>query len=527
MHSLSDATRALISELVKPASFFSLNNANKKRKILEQIAELGELAAVPYILPLLLERHLLSSAAKALAKLFTGLSEGEIWNFRELCELRGYVPATAWSKIGPEFVQELDEPESEFIWALGAASVHHNGYVREKAVHLLSNRREPIALAFLIARANDWVFEVRTSARSALIAQTQENPGAFAAFLPLLDRLAACNRDAHGTLVDYIRDALRREPGLMSLQAAIKNTNGKDRRAAFKLALSSDDDAAIDLAKIGIEDSDLVVRVVAARKLIALPRLLEIPQVLRKNRVNSIRLLVIEKAASMVPPELALLKELVLDRSASVRSAARFYLSKLGFNDFASIYRDALVREEAVEAAIMGLGETASSTDFKLICAYLSNTKPRCRAAAVFAFGKLAQVGNDGPLLVALGDEGARVSAAAYAALIQRSSIIPADQLMDMFKATGKEHVQKNIIRIFATFARWTALACLLEATAYATESPRELALLLIRDCLERANRAYAMPPPRAEEVERIRKALEAAHLGSSWTSAIRTLLKI
>ena len=110
----------------------------------------------------------------------------------------------------------------------------------------------------------------------------------------------------------------------------------------------------------------------------------------------------------------------LLDRHASVREVARFYLQKLGDFDAAAFYRQCLQRsmEQQPVVAIHGLGESGSSIDAKLLAPYLSSPEINKRPAAVTAIARLASRDYMGELLECLADVSPGVSTATCRGLL-------------------------------------------------------------------------------------------------------------
>lgn len=63
----------------------------------------------------------------------------------------------AFYNIRPEQVQSIARDEATRTAVLGVLSNHHNGYVREEAVRLLSQVTDGSELPYLLVRQNDWV----------------------------------------------------------------------------------------------------------------------------------------------------------------------------------------------------------------------------------------------------------------------------------------------------------------------------------------------------------------------------------
>jgi hypothetical protein len=69
-----------------------------------------------------------------------------------------------WAELKPGQLNLLQRFEGESVFALGVASMHYSGYVRDAALRRLSDTQDGSELPFLLLRLNDWVEEVRQTA---------------------------------------------------------------------------------------------------------------------------------------------------------------------------------------------------------------------------------------------------------------------------------------------------------------------------------------------------------------------------
>jgi HEAT repeat protein len=505
---LSERTRGLVEDLYNPPS---LRRVAEECALLDAIGASCERAAFIYVLPFLLFDAMRANAVAALARLMEDMRVQELWNF---AEFRGgnhgieFQRMKEWFHLEPSQVALLGQEDPDSVWALGVASAHGNGHVREEAIRLLAKRHEPAALLFLIPHVNEWVPQIRLRAKTALLAKLQEAPGEFAMALPLLERLRKSRRDDHAVLVDAIRAALRNEPGLHSLRAAIVSGDRLIRRAAYLLALSSDEASIEDLIGSALACDDIRVCMSAARLVMARPALASWVQSLRTSRVPSVRRLVLDRAVAS--SDLGDVRNFLLDRNAGVRSSAQFYLRGEKATEVAAFYREALrtSSDTAVATALLGIGEVKSISDLEIVRPFLTSAKPRIRAAALAAVDRLAGAEAVSALSVALMDPSPRVAKTALTALQLRPGALSANELLDIFGKCNEVHVKKNAVRLMADLTRWNALACLLHCAVDATTA-RSLAMALIDVWIRHANRSFVSPND--DEAVRIDQALATA----------------
>src|ERR1043165_1681443 len=125
-------------------------------------------------------------------------------------------------------------PPPGFVELL-AMSSHGSGFKRENAVRRLGMIGNALALPYLIARANDWVPQVRAAARDALNKLLRaENAEAFVTALPELLHLQACLRDDHTALLQAVQDFLVREENVHHLLAGLQNPDVQVARVATR-----------------------------------------------------------------------------------------------------------------------------------------------------------------------------------------------------------------------------------------------------------------------------------------------------
>ena len=151
---LAAETKSLIEVLHKPASFWE-SSPKHKVTTLALICQTRDPAAIPDIVPLLL------------SELTRVLGPAELpWLdqvMREHSPYRWSYPS-AWAELKPGQLKCLKRFGTESVLALGMASLHFSGNVRDEALRKLSDVQDGTELPFLLMRLNDWVQEVRHTA---------------------------------------------------------------------------------------------------------------------------------------------------------------------------------------------------------------------------------------------------------------------------------------------------------------------------------------------------------------------------
>ncbi len=137
--------------------------------------------------------------------------------------------------------------------------------MRQFAVTTVCATRHPRALAFVLLRLNDWVPEVRRTAKELLATlMTKENVDAVVVALPLILALETKGRDNHRPTVESALVLLRGPNGREALARGVDSTDRKVRFACYRLLLGEE---AVDLKffRKALEDPSPMLRVTAVR----------------------------------------------------------------------------------------------------------------------------------------------------------------------------------------------------------------------------------------------------------------------
>src|SRR5260370_32949570 len=171
----SDSPENVIESLYgKKGLWDRLGQIDPQEEIIRQIADAGEHAAIPDLLPFLIigDRRSILASAKAIHHLLQMLKPTDFVRFDEFVR-QGYpdwrVRREPWDLIKPKDVGHLASMGGMSLTLLGIAGCPCNGHVPEAAVRDLEKTETGTELPFLLIRANDWVPEIRSSARNFLL----------------------------------------------------------------------------------------------------------------------------------------------------------------------------------------------------------------------------------------------------------------------------------------------------------------------------------------------------------------------
>ncbi|HZS37948.1 MAG TPA: hypothetical protein VFF06_14020 [Polyangia bacterium] len=171
MRPLSPKTRALIERLGRPRPLRTwLFGVDDREQLIEAIGASGEVAAIVHLITFLMADQLLANAAsRAIACILRNQPIRVLAQLEQLRRFGGEWSHPQWHSLTPGGTRRLARLADGWA-ALGMASFHSSGFVREAAVRELdtldgSEKRE---LLFLVLRLNDWVAQVRKAALSAM-----------------------------------------------------------------------------------------------------------------------------------------------------------------------------------------------------------------------------------------------------------------------------------------------------------------------------------------------------------------------
>ncbi len=151
----------------------------------------------------------------------------------------------------------------------------------------------------------------------------------------------------------------------------------------------------------------------------------------------------------------------LLDPHASMREMARFYLRKLGEQDFAGFYRVRLEQGAHAQLAtvISGLGETGVAEDANQVVKFLGYPMVRVRRAAVRSLGRLDAGGNVENLVTMLQDPASSVAKAARDVFLAKQNLLSGQRLGAIYQSTRLPRVCQIAVSLIAHLGWWESCA--------------------------------------------------------------------
>jgi len=347
-----------------------------------------------------------AAAARVLARL-SGLS-GRVWlRLDELARLRGYWQESPLDRVTDwrPVLAAGGEPVAGV-----AASMCRDGRVREAAVAVLAGMPGPMAAAALAVRTADWVPEVSSAAVTAVSARTA--PGDAAVVVPVM--LALRERRRGRQAADGYLAGVAQGPA-----AALAALTAAGERSGRLWALGALAERSLLTTEVltarAERDRDPVVALWCARQL-AVPG--GLPAAAGPRLLTSARAAVRAFAAERLDDNQLTretLRGLLLDRSAAVRSVARWRWTRRRETP-GPVYREALTAAgppRLIAAALEGLDDTSDGSLPAAAVPFMTHPSPRVRSAAVHAVGRHSAAVIPGQLAPLLHDTSGKVVAAA------------------------------------------------------------------------------------------------------------------
>jgi HEAT repeat protein len=436
----------------------------------------------------------------------------------------------AWSRdVTAEVARSLPANPAS---AAGIGSMHHSGYVREAAVEVLSASDDPLAVAFLLIRVNDWVAPVRTAAARGIQAHLSRGGAArFVPYLELVDRLRMAGRNDLRPLAEAILGALATAEAASALRGGCASEVLAIRRRCFEIAFSARTFDLTPLIPIGLKDSDTVVRILTAKGAVQALEWADLEPFMDEmlaSTTPAARFSALEAIWKQRGPESRALQErYALDPHPHVRGTARWLLMTIPGFDGRALYRravGAVSGERELTGAIEGLGEIGAPEDAALVLPLVQHQHARVRTAAVHALGSIGSEEHREAIVAALSDPSARVCRAARRVLLRGAPVDP-ERLALAALRSRYPHERRAAVELAGAHDHWIAGVLLLRiaGTSDAETAARASAALATWEL--RFNRVFTSPTRR--QVQEFESLLDRANIDESLGRRLRALVPV
>ncbi len=416
-----------------------------------------------------------------------------------------------WRNESPENLLLPDMTEEEKLIILGICSFHPNGYFREKAINLLNLNSSGKELPYLLIRCNDWVTEVRETAKEyVLIRLTNKYVNHIVSNLPLIFKLK--NTKRHDISVfEKVVQILSQKESLPFLEEGTKSNFSKIRYFCYQMIIYSNlvtKEILLNYFKLEKEPHPRLLLFNEIIGDISVNEFNEYYPDLKKDKFPMIRAKVLEKYYSFFPGESVFeLESALLDKSGTIRSIARFLLKKQNITDFTSFYIRMINSNQFLRGALMGLGEVGKKEHVDLIVPFLGNSSVSIVKAAIYALLLLDGESQKVEFIGMLDHKHEGVSNAARKSLRKVYYNDMKEQLFRLYKESKYEHTKYNIALLLCSLPKWDAINYIIEFYVNTTETEiSSLGKTNFVKWIENFNRTF--DSPNKNQIESIKNTL-------------------
>ncbi|WP_092334308.1 HEAT repeat domain-containing protein [Desulfosporosinus hippei] len=483
--------------LIQPLKMFGFPKVKDKLAALLWLSKDIDLKDIEYVFPLIFIKNttLALTAAQIAAGIMSRIGAKD-W--------RRIYDQVKYTRIDEKSLVSLLEFETDIsIHMLGIASLNSNGYVREKALKLISGVKSPSAVPYTLLRLNDWVVSVRNLAEHILKnIFIPDNIDLFINHFELINKLQDSVRVDLNRIKTLVEDFLKDDSFKDIVKRKLKHPQVKTRLFCYQLLKDRivNDETIIISA---LQDKSFEVRMwlVGAIKTLEPQAQESIIEKLLQDKSAKVKTAVLRKHEDFVCQNFrGILEMLLIDESASVRDDARFILKKHSIvTDIPQFYRHQILKN-SLPGAIAGLGETGGQRDFDIVCGFKTNEEPKIRLASLIAMWQLSKVDTVGFVLDALNSDLPKIKKTAKR-LCKRTRM--PDILSAMKENLKSEDLNTRILalQIIYGYGGWQALQAILYAISREQEPVLSEARNLLNKWLPKSTSLYSKPD-RATEKE-------------------------
>lgn len=386
------------------------------------------------------------------------------------------------------------------------ASFNSNGFIREKAVQMMSAYDG--CLPYIILRQNDWVPQVRQAARRAFDKRMKNLfQGELFSALPFAEKLKWGRRDLHEEYTQKFLDKLVSEEYKEDLARGLKSESLRIRRICTSALFEATQPNVQQALERLVIEPEPFLRTVLFEKLCEAGQDMDKPAHIMlkdkyaRNRIIALQYLYDKQAEDIYNICLTLL----VDKNAFVRMFVRNIVLKYNPNfDFLKMYIDNI--ENVGAPAILGIGEIGKLNDAEIIEGYVNDSCTSIVQAVLVSLMWLNSEKYKELLIVMLTDSRNGVVKTAQR-LILKYNFPNYSRTFEIFRDTPYEYTKIKCTAILFKAPKWERLIYMLEALSVDEERIRLLALQSIRQWILTFNRSYSQISD--YQKDRIKKLIE------------------
>lgn len=461
-----------------PANQYAKEYINE---ILEALKDENEITKIPISFSFLLtsSERLKIKTAKVLQKSISTLNNSQLYKLDKIFRERTSLEWTYdWKDESPRNLLLPSMSENEKISILGLCSFHPNGYFREKALHELNSFSSGVELAYLILRCNDWVREVRVTAKKYVENRlTIKYVDHLVQNLPLIFQLRNAERDDHSELFEKVVRLLSQKESFPSIDQGTKSEISKIRYFCYKVIIYSNTfnkKMLVNYLKAEREPHSRLFLFNEIINDISQDEFNEYYSILKKDNFPMIRAKVLERYCSFYPDQsIGELENALVDKSGAIRSLARYLLKKQQITNVASYY-ETFIKQNSIlnlRGAILGLGEVGNIEHLELLFPFLKDNRIAIVKATIRAIMMIDADKFIDNLIEMLNHEHKGVSKEAMRCLLTTSFINKKDILYRMYNQSNYEHTKYNAALLLCSLPKWESIQYIIEFYVNKTDS--------------------------------------------------------
>ena len=383
---------------------------------------------------------------------------------------------------------------------------HYDGYVREAALTRAVDLRSPELYLAIVGRLNDWVPQVRRSARRALLSvlPSVSNDEALDS-LPLVDRLLVATREDHSQFMEQFEAALLEKVGTAPIIDALQSERLALARSCFRVVCKYQLLPLVDLIERTIGSTKDIRTSLAALKLadqLDLRFCIELNKFALRSKFGAVRTVALRMLIGVDESNaIEMAYGALLDPQSSVRSAAIWHLGQCGI-DVKSFYVQRLqhgalsVRD--LRICLAALAVCGSVDEVGIIKSYLHDARPRIQAGALLACARLDKGARDEIVKIALNADVPRVRKMSVSFIDDFGSYIETQAAVDIALSKADHRLALVMARrepwvwLMTIVAEWTSVQ--------QDSSLRAMLIDELKAWVDRATHVYQGPSTRMRE---------------------------
>ena len=417
-----------------------------------------------------------------------------------------------WGKINlADFLQkEMSNEEQRAI--LIFASFHPNGFIRERAVKMLSQYSG--TLLYLVLRTNDWVAQVRQANKEAIKYKMEHlAEGELMAALPFFEKINLGKRSRQDYDTKEFYNKLLEPAYRGELAQGLSSENPFIRKLCMDVLLSVEP-FDTEVLKYLEKEKIPFVRFITLKKLIQrnFDKKETVIEKMLVDKYSKIRGLALEY---LFTQDTNILFETVinmlLDESAGIRDFARYIiLKKQPDFDIRKFYLDSIDNPENDKArisAIYGIGEVGIKDDAKAIDHYLDCGSPSRVKAAIYTCSKLCIEKYRLNIINKISDNQPGVSKGAYK--LVKEYVLDYEEIYELYCEVHYEHSRKRYASILMDAPKWQRLIYILRLLPDKNEMIVQIAQLNLNRWIWNFSKSYTAPTK--EQISKITTLIEVS----------------